>query len=80
MVKKNKVWDKFLKDETLDSHMKYLSVINTANNIENKAKMKEKMVIKKKKNDIDAQDEINDLYLDSIKAKLALLNLGPQSK
>lgn len=80
MVKKNKDWDKYIKDEKLDTHLKYMSVINTANNIENKAKMKEEMILKKNRNDLNAQDEINDLYLDSIKAKLALLNLGQQSK
>ena len=80
VIRKNQGWDKYIKDENLDSHDRYLSVITTANNIENKAKMKEEMVLKSKKNDLNVQDEINDLYLESIKAKLALLNLAPKSK
>jgi len=80
IIKRNKGWDKFLKDDNLDSREKFVSVITTANNIENKAKMKEEMVLKGRKNDLNVQDEINDLYLESIKAKLALLNMGPQSK
>lgn len=81
VIKKNKLWDKFLKDDSLEPHEKFQSVITTANNIEKKAKEKEELLLKKKKrNDFDVQDEINDLYLDSIKAKLALLNLEPQKK
>ena len=80
IIKRDRGWDKFLKDEKLDERAKFASVINTANNIENKAKMKEEMVLKGRKNDLNIQDEINDLYLESIKAKLALLNLPPNSK
>ena len=80
VIKKNSGWDKFINDENLDSHAKYLSVITTANNIENKAKLKEELGRKGNKNDLEVQNEINDLYLESIKAKLALLNLAPKSK
>ena len=38
------------------------------------------MFLKSKKNDLKVQDEINDLYLESIKAKLSLLKLAPKWK
>ena len=40
IIKRDRGWDRFLKDEKLGEREKFASVINTANNIENKAKMK----------------------------------------
>lgn len=42
--------------------------------IENQAKMKEKVaMVSNKTIDIEVENEINELYVDSIKAKIALL-------
>lgn len=42
--------------------------------LENQAKVKEELIAKQNEPDIQTQEQINDLYLDSIKAKLALLS------
>ena len=48
--------------------------MNRAQIMENQAKMKEKVASFNSKGiDIDVENEINELYVDSIKAKIALL-------
>jgi len=67
-------WEKYLKDEKLNKNEKYNSVLNRAQIMENQAKMKEKVASFNSKGiDIDIENEINELYVDSIKAKIALL-------
>ena len=67
-------WEKYLKDEKLNKNEKYTSVLNRAQIMENQAKMKEKVAAYNKGGiDIDVENEINELYVDSIKAKIALL-------
>ena len=67
-------WEKYLKDENLNKNEKYTSVMNRAQIMENQAKMKEKVASFNSKGiDIDVENEINELYVDSIKAKIALL-------
>lgn len=63
-----------MNDEKLTKNEKYNSVLNRAQMIENQAKMKEKVaMVSNKTIDIEAENEINELYVDSIKAKIALL-------
>jgi len=67
-------WEKYLKDEKLNKNEKYTSVLNRAQIMENQAKMKEKVASFNTHGiDIEVENEINELYVDSIKAKIALL-------
>lgn len=63
-----------MKDEKMDNKEKYMVVMNDAILLENQAKLKEELIGKQRKTDIQTQEQINELYLDSIKAKLALLS------
>lgn len=58
-------------DENLPSNARYQNVLNNALLLEEKAKQKEKLAAFNK--DADAEEEANNLYLNSIRAKLALL-------
>ena len=70
-------WNKHLKNKNMNSYEKFETVLTSAQILEEQAKRKEKlsqMETKSKKN-FDEEDKINHLYIDSIKAKLALLNM-----
>lgn len=73
-AKEKKEWEKCLNDSKLTKHEKFNSVLSKAQILENQAKMKEKVVnISSRGIDIEMENEINELYVDSIKAKIALL-------
>lgn len=65
-------WERYLKDSNMNKNEKYDSVLNRAQIMENQAKMKEKVAMVAGA-DFETEDEINNLYAESIKAKLALL-------
>jgi ABC-type lipoprotein release transport system permease subunit len=65
-------WERYLKDNNLNNNQKFDSVLNRAQIMENQAKMKEK-VASVAGADPETENEINNLYTESIKAKLALL-------
>lgn len=64
-----------MKDDKLNKNEKFNSVLNRAQIMENQAKMKEKVASFNTRGvlDIEMENEINELYVDSIKAKIALL-------
>ncbi|KAL4460323.1 hypothetical protein ABPG74_000074 [Tetrahymena malaccensis] len=72
--KKSKLedWEKYKYDPSLSSNEKYKFILQSANRLEHNAKLKE--LRSNNNNDFDAQEQANNLYIDSIKAKLALLD------
>lgn len=65
-------WDKDLKNKSLPEKQRYEKVKEKAKRIEEAAQRKEKVMNVKTDNAEDTM-EVNDMYIDAIKAKLAIL-------
>eukprot|EP01022_Parablepharisma_sp_SALTPOND_P016719 TRINITY_DN2519_c0_g1_i1.p1 TRINITY_DN2519_c0_g1~~TRINITY_DN2519_c0_g1_i1.p1 ORF type:complete len:675 (-),score=118.88 TRINITY_DN2519_c0_g1_i1:1107-3035(-) len=74
-VQRKQDWEKDLRNPGLDVAEKYNRVVGKANQIEQKAKMKEKLLHAKggAEKDLEMGENVTDMFIDAIKAKLAIL-------
>jgi hypothetical protein len=67
------LWEKYLQDQTMSNKDKINSVITSAQILETQAKRKEELAKFDARSNLAMHEEIADLYIDSIKAKIAVL-------
>jgi hypothetical protein len=84
--KNNAMVEQYMKDKNLNEYQKLEAVKRQANLIEERARMKEKLMdVERKeylqkynsdyyKNNVDKTIEVNDMYIDAINAKLKILD------
>ena len=75
IINHNKDWERDLNNPKLDLSTKYDLIVGKADQIERKAKMKEKVLEVKggPENDLEMGENINDMFIEAIRAKLAML-------
>ncbi|CAD8052090.1 unnamed protein product [Paramecium sonneborni] len=64
-------WEKIIENKGLENEQKVQNVLNNVQKLEQKAKEREKLALLNR--DVQAEEEANNLYIASIKAKLAIL-------
>ena len=74
-----KVWDKYLKDQTLSEYQRLEEIRKRTQQVEERARMDEKLVrnISKDQNitkTVEKTIAVNDMYLEAIQAKLKILD------
>jgi len=69
-------WRSDLKNYDLNVYDRYNRVINKASKLEEEAGMKEKIlkISKDDKKNLDLEEQASNMYVDAIKAKLAIFN------
>lgn len=67
-------WQHDIKDEKLSMREKYERVSEKVRKLEGEAKRKEQLlIVQRRNNDVDETNEVTDMLVDAIKAKLAIL-------
>jgi len=70
-------WEKHLKAQGVSHKEKVMNILDDVNRIEHQVKMKEEKLkslgVNKHEEPFDLQDQVGDMYLQSIRAKLAIL-------
>lgn len=66
-------WNLDLNNSQLNTAEKYNKIINKANELEKQANRKEKIYLEKGKHNLSLSENITDMFLGAIKAKLSLL-------
>ncbi|CAK55836.1 unnamed protein product (macronuclear) [Paramecium tetraurelia] len=64
-------WEKIIENKGLENEQKVQNVLNNVQRLEQKAKEREKLALINR--DLEAEEEANNLYIASIRAKLAIL-------
>ena len=67
-------WQNDIRDEKLSMREKYERVSEKVRKLEGEAKRKEQLlIVQQRNNDVDETNEVTDMLVDAIKAKLAIL-------